>query len=113
MAVSRRRSIQVDSADILVHPIADRSEGIVVERIHPGILERAVRANPVPPLPHRRRPARDRVEPGRIGALREQCERSSDMSGGAEYVQQVWGSEKTGGQMVVARFHVARQSPGG
>ena len=45
--------------------------------------------------------------------MREQCERSSDMSGGAEYVQQVWGSEKTGGQMVVARFHVARQSPGG
>src|SRR5207247_9144049 len=99
MAVSRRRSIQVDSADILVHPIADRSEGIVVERIHPGILERAVRANPVPPLPHRRCPARDRVEPGRIGALREQCERSADMSGGGARVEDTVAYEKTGGRM--------------
>src|SRR6266540_1663321 len=110
MAVSRRRSIQVDSADILVHPIADRSESIVVERIHPGILERAVRANPVPPFPHRRRAARDRVEPGRIGALREQCERDTQVSGGAEYVEEVWGPEKAGGQMVVARFYVSCQS---
>ena len=57
------------------HPmeeVGDRPEGVVVERGHLRAVDRAVRQQAVPPLPHGRRPHRDRVQPRRALRLQQQ-----------------------------------------
>ena len=54
-----------DAADLPVQEVADRAESVVVERVHPRVLERAVGADAVPALPDRRGAAARSCSPSR------------------------------------------------
>ena len=58
--VARRGVVDLDARHHAIHPVADRAVGVVVERVHAGVLERAVGLLPVPALPDRRRALLDR-----------------------------------------------------
>src|SRR6185503_9829964 len=61
--VAGRSRINVDARHHAIHPFTNRAVGIVVERIHPHILKRAVRLLAIPPFPDRRCALLDREEP--------------------------------------------------
>ena len=63
---------RADAADVLVEPLADGAERVVVERVHHRSLE-AVRVGPaVPALPDRRRAVPDGVAPGGEGVVQQE-----------------------------------------
>src|SRR5436305_14655982 len=49
--VSGLRGIDVDARDGVVHPRADRSIGVMIERVHTGVLKAAIFRPAVPALP--------------------------------------------------------------
>ena len=56
--------VGIDSGHVAVNPLADCAQGVMVERVHAGILEAPAFDPAVPSFPDRRRAAFDRVAPG-------------------------------------------------
>ena len=61
---ARRLRIGVDAGHKAKHPLADRAQGIVVERVHPRILEPLIFRPAIPTLPDGRGALLDGVAPG-------------------------------------------------
>ena len=80
------RRIRREPGDDAVQPVADRAEGVVVERRHLAGVDRAVGQHRVPALPDRRRAHRDRVQPRRVLGLHQQASRGLEVAGAGEGV---------------------------
>ena len=59
----------VESCQIAVHPIADGTEGVVVERVHARGVEATVRRPAIPALPDGGRSVAHLEQPGWVGVL--------------------------------------------
>src|SRR2546422_67762 len=104
--------IDLDSRDRVVQPRAHGAVRVVVERVHPWILEGRVRLLAVPSLPDRRRALLDRVEPGRVLVAQQQGVGVVEIAARAEDGIQVGRSQEARGQVLEAA-HVLHQAPGG
>src|SRR5215218_5874511 len=58
--------VEIEASDGANHPVADRAVGVVIEGVHPDVLEALVRLLAVPALPDRRCALGDGIQPGRI-----------------------------------------------
>src|SRR5690606_10940050 len=73
--IARRSRVHLDPRHNAVQPLADGAIGVVVERVHTGILKAAIRLDAVPALPDRRSALFDRIQPRWATLLIEQLVR--------------------------------------
>src|SRR5690606_32649486 len=87
--------------------------GVVVERVHAGVLEAAVGADGVPALPHGGGAPRDLVAPRREGVVEQQPVGDVQVPAVGQHRQQRRRAEEAGRQVPVARFDRLHQVVGG
>ena len=71
MPEARMLRIGAEARHAFEEPLTDRPVGVVIVRVHGGIEDRPVGLDGVPPLPDRRRPALDLIEPAGDLLLKE------------------------------------------
>ena len=93
-----------------VHPLADASERIVVERRHLPGVDRAVGQQAVPAFPHGRRSHEHRVQPRRSTGLGHQSIRGRAVTAVAQCREDCRRAEESSGDLVPPLGDAARQS---
>src|SRR5271157_1900369 len=105
-----RRTVALDAADILDHPLIRGAEGIVGERVHTRVLEALFGGPAVPPLPDAGGSVLDREAPGGKGVVEEETIGHVMTADLGEDQHQVLGADETRREMVVALHDILEDS---
>ena len=111
MLVARRLLVNFDARDHLVHPIANCSISIVVERIHASILKGPIWLLSIPSFPNCRCSLLHRVEPRWILLAIQQQIRLVKITVPAKHMADIWSTQEACGE-VPSRSHVAGKAIG-
>src|SRR5207249_2091440 len=101
--------VEIDACDTRIEPFSDRTERIVVERIHVDALEAALRGPAVPTLPDRGCAVANRKAPGRITLLQQKIVGLRDGAGFAQNRADMPQAQNAGLQMPVRLVDDAKQ----
>lgn len=90
--------VGIDSRHSSPQPLANRPEGVVVERAHADTLEALVLGPTVPALPDRGRPVDDRVAPAGKRLLQQEAAGDVGSSGAGEHMADAAHADESAGQ---------------
>jgi len=91
--------VGIDSRHSSPQPLANRPEGVVVERAHADTLEALVLGPTVPALPDRSRPVDDRVAPAGKRLLQQEAAGDVGSSGAGEHMADATHADKRAGRV--------------
>ena len=94
----------VDAGYRAEQPAADRTEGVMIEGVHAGVLEAFLLGPTVPAFPDGGRAIHNGITPRRKGVILEQSARDIMVAVVAQDKHDVWTSQKSGGKVPVFRF---------
>src|ERR1051325_7780570 len=103
------RAFGLDAADVAEDPLIDRAEGIMGEGIHAGILETLFGGPAVPTFPDAGGALLDRKAPGGESIVVQQPIGEVGAANLREGEHQIFGADKTGGEMIIALFDALDQ----
>ena len=102
-------AIGIDAGDGIEEPPPHRAEGVVVERVHTGVLEALFLGPAVPSLPYCGRAVLDAVSPAWEGILIEQAVGDVQMAGLCQRREEVAQPDEPGREVAAPLFDVVNE----
>src|SRR6266540_292160 len=103
--VPRAGFVELDAGNRRVHPFADRTERVMIERVHRGILELTVGLDAVPALPDGRGALADLVAPRRIGVAVQELIRAIELAPRGQGRQKMRNADEPGAEVPAVSRH--------
>ena len=104
--------VDPDAGHVLVQPLSDRAERVVVEGVHQRGLEAVLLRPAVPALPDRGRAVADRVAPRREALVEQEAVGDVGVAGVGEDGAEQRDADEAGGEMAVVALDVGDQAFG-
>ena len=104
--VARLARVDAETGDGGIEPLADRAVGVMVERIHPRILETFFLRPAVPPLPDGGRALGHGVKPGRESLLQQERVGHVEMPGRGQDMRHIRRPDEAGREMIALGLDV-------